>query len=163
MLAHDASFFGIERAWLEKDAFRHDNFADIVQPTGDAKLESIVVVEAEASGQESGVAQQKVGMAVAEILFGVDTASEEEKSGAGLFVCVSFETQKSLDALQGVPEGNRGGPNVGGASFVPAVKIPLVGSGLNQDDGSELIERVLFETTTEREAAGFRQGVVKKD
>ena len=122
MFAHDASFFGIERAWLEKDAFWNGNFADVVQPTGDAKLEDGLVVEVEAPAQELGVAQEKIGMAVAEILLGVDAASEGEKSGAGLLVGIGFEAQKSLDALQGVPEGSGGGPNVGGTGFGPRRK-----------------------------------------
>jgi len=102
-------------------------------------------------------------MAIAEILFGVDAAGEGEERGAGLLVHVGLEAQKSLDTLQGIPEGRGSGPDVGGASFVSAVKVPLIWSGFNQDYGRELIERVFFEATAEREAAGFRQGVVKKD
>jgi hypothetical protein len=126
-------------------------------------LKNVFLSEAESSSQELGVIQQKIGMAVAEVLFRVNTASEREERGAGLLIGVGFEAQKSLDALEGVPEGSRGGPNVGGAGFVSAVKVPLIWSGFNQDDGCELIERVFFEATAEREAAGFRQGVVKKD
>jgi len=163
MLAHDAFLFGAQGTRLEKDAVWHGNFANIVQPAGNAKIENVLVVEAETSAQEFGVAQEKIGMAVAEILFGIDAAGEGEERGAGLLIGVGFEAEKSLDALEGVPKGSRGGPNVGGAGFVPAKKVPLIGGGFNQDYGRELIERVLFEATAESEAAAFRQSVVKKN
>jgi hypothetical protein len=97
--AHDACLFGVQGARLEKDAVWHENFADIVQPAGDAKIENVLVVEAEASAQEFGVAQEKIGVAVAEVLIRVNTASEGEERGAGLLIGVGFEAQKSLDPL----------------------------------------------------------------
>jgi len=102
-------------------------------------------------------------MAIAEILFRVNTAGEGEQGGFGLLVGVGFEAQKSLDTLQGIPERRRSGPNVGGAGFVSLVKVPLIGSRFYQDNGRELIERIFFEPAAKREAAGFRQAVVKEN
>lgn len=102
-------------------------------------------------------------MAVAEILFQVDAVGEREKSGSGLLVHIGFEAQKSLDALKGVPEGGRSGPDIGGAGFVSATDVPLVGTGFYQNDGGELIERIFFEAMTKGEAAGLRQVVVQKN
>ena len=163
MFANDAGFGGIEKAGLEKDMFRNSNFADIVQPASDAKLENVFVAKAETSSQKLGVIQEKIGMAVAEILFRVDAVGEGEKSGSGLFVHIGFEAQKSLDALKGVPEGGRSGPDIGGAGFVSAMDVPLVGSGFYQNDRGELIERIFFEPTTKGETAGLRQVVVQKN
>jgi hypothetical protein len=36
MFTHDSCLLGVQRARLEKDTFRHDDFADIVKPAGDA-------------------------------------------------------------------------------------------------------------------------------
>jgi hypothetical protein len=163
MFANDADFCGVERAGLEKDMFRNSNFADIVQPAGDAELENVFVAKAETSSQELGVVQKEIGMAVAEILFRVDAVGEGEKSGSSLFVHIGFEAKKSLDALKGVPEGGRSGPDIGGAGLVSAMDVPLVGRGFYQNDGRELIERIFFEATTKGETVGLRQVVVEKN
>src|SRR5260221_6012088 len=102
-------------------------------------------------------------MAVAEILFGVAAASEGEERGSGLLVHIGLETEESLDALQGVPEGGRSGPNVGSAGFVSLVDVPLIGSGLDQHKRCELIERISFDTAAKRETAGFRQAVEQEN
>lgn len=102
-------------------------------------------------------------MAVAEILFRVHAAGKGEEGGFGLLVGVGFQAEKSLNALQGIPERGRSRPDVGGAGFVSTVKVPLIGCRLDQYNGREAIERIFFEPAAKREAVGFRQAIEKEN